>query len=56
MQEPERSSRDNDIEIRRETLESLRGKSDETCTDLLLSAMEDTSWRIRNTAVDILIE
>jgi len=55
-QEPERSLRDNDIEIRREALESLRGKSDETCIDLLLSAMEDTSWRIRNTAVDILIE
>ncbi|NWF76381.1 MAG: HEAT repeat domain-containing protein [Nitrospirae bacterium] len=45
-----------DIEIRREALETLKGKSGEEYVNLLLMAMEDTSWRVRNTAIDILLE
>jgi HEAT repeat protein len=56
MQEPEKLLSDSDIEVRREALENLRGESGEICINLLLRAMEDSSWRIRNTAVDILIE
>lgn len=56
MREPERSLRDSDVEIRREALESLRGRPDETSLNLLLGCMEDPSWRIRNAALDILLE
>jgi HEAT repeat protein len=57
MQEQEKLLSDNDIEVRRVALESLKGKpGDDVCINLLLKAMEDPSWRIRNTAVDILIE
>jgi HEAT repeat protein len=56
MQELEKLLKDNDVEIRREALEGLRGKSDSTYINLLLIAMEDPSWRIRNTATDILLE
>ncbi len=56
MREREKFLSDSDIEVRREALEGLRGESDDTCIGLLLKAMEDPSWRIRNTAVDILIE
>ncbi len=56
MQELERLLRDSDVEVRREALESLRGKRGEIWINLLLNAMEDSSWRIRNTALDILIE
>ncbi len=56
MQELERLLRDSDVEVRREALESLRGKPGEIWINLLLNAMEDSSWRIRNTALDILIE
>ena len=57
MQELERLLKDNDVEVRRDALERLRGKSgDISCINLLLKAMEDTSWRVRNTAVDIIIE
>lgn len=56
MREPEKFLSDSDIEVRREALEGLRGESGDICIGLLLKAMEDPSWRIRNTAVDILIE
>lgn len=56
MQELERLLRDNDVEVRREAIESLRGKSGDLYINLLLHAMEDSSWRVRNTATDILIE
>jgi len=56
MQELEKLLRDNDVEVRREALERLRGRQGEFSVSLLLSAMEDPSWRIRNTASDILVE
>lgn len=48
--------KDSDVEVRREAVESIRGKTDESLIRLLLSAMEDPSWRVRNSATDILIE
>jgi HEAT repeat protein len=56
MQELERLLKDNDIEIRRGALERLRGTSGRTTIDLLLTALQDGSWRVRNTAADILTE
>jgi len=57
MQELERLLKDNDVEVRRDALERLRGKSGDIFSiNLLLKAMEDTSWRVRNTAVDIILE
>ena len=56
MRELERLLKDADIEVRREALESLRGKKDDTSVKLLLGSMEDASWRVRNAATEILIE
>ena len=56
MQELEKLLKDDDVEVRREVLESLRGKSGIEYVTLLLKAMEDVSWRIRNTATDILLD
>ena len=56
IQELEKLLKDSDVEVRREALENLRGKSGDIAIHLLLSAMEDTSWRVRNNATDILIE
>ncbi|MEW6052229.1 MAG: HEAT repeat domain-containing protein [Nitrospirota bacterium] len=56
MQGLEKLLNDNDIEIRREALEHLRGQSGDFAIKILLKAMEDTSWRVRNTATDILIQ
>jgi HEAT repeat protein len=56
MQDLEKLLKDNDVEVRREAVESLRGKNEESIIHLLLGAMEDASWRVRNTATDILIE
>lgn len=55
MRELESLLKDDDVEVRRDTLERLRGKPDEAAIPLLLKAMEDTSWRVRNTATDILL-
>jgi len=56
MLELERLLKDPDVEVRREALDSLRGKTDDISVSLLLSSMEDASWRIRNAATEILIE
>jgi HEAT repeat protein len=55
-QELERLLKDDDVEVRKSALDSLRGKSGDIYISLLLRAMEDTSWRVRNTATDILLE
>jgi len=47
---------DEDIELRRKAVEGLRGKPSETAIPLLISAMQDSSWRVRKTASEILIE
>ncbi|MEW6068839.1 MAG: HEAT repeat domain-containing protein [Nitrospirota bacterium] len=46
----------NDVEIRRGALESIRGKPNDRYINILLSGMKDISWRIRHTAIDILLE
>jgi HEAT repeat protein len=56
MQKLERLLNDSDVEVRREAVEQLRGKPDKPRIGFLLKAMEDPSWRVRNTATDILIE
>jgi HEAT repeat protein len=47
---------DEDIEVRRKQVLELRGKGSEVAVPLLLRAMEDTSWRVRKTASEILGE
>jgi len=47
---------DEDVEVRRSAVESLRGKSGEIYRHMLLRAMEDAAWRVRNTAMEILTE
>lgn len=56
MQEIERRLTDGSIETRHEAVESLRGRKDAACIPLLIRAMEDSSWRVRKSAVDILFE
>jgi HEAT repeat protein len=56
MQKLETLLKHTDVEVRREALESLRGKQGERPVRLLLFAMEDASWRVRNTAIEILLE
>ncbi len=56
MQKLKKLLSDTDVEIRREAIESIRGKADRKYINILLNAMKDPSWRIRNTAVDILLE
>lgn len=56
MQEIERLLRNDDVEVRRDAVNSLRGKADETCINVLLKAVGDANWRVRKTATDILLE
>ncbi|MFZ5906145.1 MAG: HEAT repeat domain-containing protein [Nitrospirota bacterium] len=56
MQKPETLLKHHDVEVRREALENLRGQEGEKPVRLLLAAMEDSSWRVRNSAIDILLE
>lgn len=56
MQDIEQLLKDEDVEVRREAIESLKGRQDNACIDLLLNAMEDASWRVRKSATDILLE
>jgi HEAT repeat protein len=56
MKDLQKLLKDEDVEIRRETLESLKGKKNKRYINLLLTAMEDPNWRIRNTATEILLE
>lgn len=56
MQELAKLLNDSNIDVRREAVESIRGKRDEAYITLLLQAMGDVSWRVRKTAVDILFD
>jgi HEAT repeat protein len=47
---------DNNIEVRRRAVEQMRGQRDAQCIPLLIKAMTDVSWRVRKSAVDILLE
>ncbi len=50
---PERND-EHSTEQRREVVEKMRGLGDAACIPVLLQAMEDCSWRVRKTAVEIL--
>lgn len=56
VQDLEKLLKDDDVEVRKAALDSLKGKPDDIYINLLLSAMGDISWRVRNTATDILLE
>ncbi|MDA8083800.1 MAG: HEAT repeat domain-containing protein [Nitrospiraceae bacterium] len=56
MQELISQMNDSNVEVRREAVEKLRGMRNEACIPVLLKAMEDVSWRVRKTAVDILFD
>jgi len=56
MPEMKRNLSDEDIEVRRKTVLELRGRSSDAAISLLLGGMEDTSWRVRKTAAEILME
>lgn len=56
MQEIERLLENQDIEIRRDAVEKLKGRHSDAAVELLLKAMKDVNWRVRKTAVEILLE
>ncbi|MFZ2197142.1 MAG: HEAT repeat domain-containing protein [Thermodesulfovibrionales bacterium] len=56
MQEREKQLNDSNIESRREAVEKLSGVKDLSSIPLLMTAMKDSSWRVRKTAVDILFK
>jgi HEAT repeat protein len=56
MQELEKLLNSNDVEVRRDAVEKLRGITSEASVKLLLTAMKDVSWRVRKTAVEIMLE
>jgi HEAT repeat protein len=56
MQEIIKQLSSDDIDIRRAAVEKLRGMKNEACIPVLLSAMGDSSWRVRKTAVDMLFD
>ena len=55
MQEPENLFDSENVEVRREAVERLRGAASDASIGFLLKAMKDVSWRVRKTAVDILL-
>ena len=56
MQELIKQISDSNVETRRTAVETIRGKKDCVYIPVLLKAMEDVSWRVRKTAVDILFD
>ena len=56
MQESAKQISDSNIEVRREAVEKMSRRKDPACIPLLMTAMKDTSWRVRKTAVDILFQ
>ncbi|MGC2064227.1 MAG: HEAT repeat domain-containing protein [Thermodesulfovibrionales bacterium] len=56
MQELIKQISDSNVETRRTAVGKIRGMKDSACIPVLLKAMEDISWRVRKTAVDILFD
>ncbi len=56
MQEMKRLLNDEDIEFRRKAVLELKGKPADRAVPRLLKALEDSSWRVRKTASEILME
>lgn len=55
MEELESRINNPDVDVRREAVEGMRGMNQQSCIPLLLKAMEDSSWRVRKSAVEILL-
>ncbi|HET6516134.1 MAG TPA: HEAT repeat domain-containing protein [Thermodesulfovibrionales bacterium] len=55
MEDIERLLEHEDVEVRKKTVEGLKGRSPDEAVPLLLKAIEDKSWRIRKTGADLLI-
>jgi HEAT repeat protein len=51
-----RQINDSNVDVRRKAVESIRGIKQDTCIPLLLKAMEDVSWRVRKSAVEVLFD
>ncbi len=56
MQETAKQLSDGNVEVRRLAVEKMNGMKELSCIPLLLTAMQDISWRVRKTAVDILFQ
>jgi len=56
IQNLDRLLNNEDVEVRREAVASLSGKPGDLYILMLLRALEDVNWRVRNTAMDILVE
>ncbi len=56
MEKLRRQINDSNVDVRREAVESMRGMKTDSCIPLLLKAMEDVSWRVRKSAVDVLLQ
>lgn len=56
MQELIRQLSDPNIETRRQAVETMRGKRDNSYIPLLLEALCDVSWRVRKTALELLFD
>lgn len=54
MEELLRQIHDENVETRREAVERVGGRGEDRYVPLLLLAMEDSSWRVRKTAVEVL--
>ncbi|MEJ2695902.1 MAG: HEAT repeat domain-containing protein [Candidatus Sulfobium sp.] len=56
MEKLKRQINNSNVDLRREAVESMRGMKQDACLPLLLKAMEDVSWRVRKSAVEILLD
>jgi HEAT repeat protein len=56
IQDLEKLLNNEDVEVRRDAVESLTGKSGDIYMRTLLRALEDMNWRVRNTAMEILLQ
>jgi HEAT repeat protein len=56
VQDREKLLSDENVEVRRRAVEDVRGRRDCIHVPLLLKAMTDVSWRVRKSAVDILLD
>ena len=56
MENLERQIKSSNVDLRREAVEGMRGMKQDSCIPLLLKAMEDVSWRVRKSAVEVLLD
>jgi HEAT repeat protein len=56
VQEAARQLSHSNVEIRRQAVENMKGMRDSDCIPHLIRGMQDSSWRVRKAAVDILFQ